>query len=593
MQDEQALAGLQKRLFILAAGLAFAFILAIFRLVSVSTRDHAVFQRYADSLQRREYRALAGRGNFRDRNDDVLVSSALWYRLYIDPSKLQGDPSWVFELAEHYFHKPHSFVVKKLEGKKIFTLDWFASEEVKNEVLSRFGRDATGRRREALRVAGPTYGRKYAAGAVALQVVGYLNADGKPQAGLELSLNSFLEPHLSSTAGALRSADGMLLPFASGGPAFATPGDDLVLTLDGGLQRTAQRLVQETGERTKADFVLLLALDPRTGEILSWAQWPGFDPLRRETMLPIKKDDELDPHSIDPTRNYALDWTWEPGSFVKPLLIASALQEGVITPQSVFVCRGSWSPDGKNVVTCYHHEAHGALTPAGIIAHSCNVGAAQIATKMGAKRLLKWYRRFCLDEAPAMDAGVGVVGRVGGRKLYPLDIATLGFGQGQLRTTPLQLASALAGLANGGVIMQPYVVKAVLTPEGRLLQEFAPRRRAATVDPSIAKTVLHMMRTTITSGTGRHLDLPGYEVCGKTSTAEVSLPGKGYLEDDYHRIVGFFGVLPEHTPRLAVLVLVKYPKVANPSGAGLAGPVFKEFAQEAVHYLRLVPRTSQ
>ena len=583
--------GIQKRAWIMACCLVAFFLLLLLRLALVTTRDHQELSQRADRAHLRPAALPAPRGTIFDRTGTPLASSALWYRVSVDCSQLRRDHQWVYDLAEHYYHKSHAKVEEAIRRRTTLRLDWFASEARRKEILEKLGQVEDGHKPLALHISSHIYGRAYGEQPQAPQLLGYLDADGRAQAGLERTMNSVLAPAAPDASGVILSLWGTPLPFTGGSPTPVQPGNSLVLTLDARLQQLAQSALEDAVNKTKADSGLVLAMDPRTGEILVDAQWPTFNPLDRSTMVPLDRtSDPDDPHEVDPTRNLALDWRWEPGSFMKPLLVAGALQAGVITPQSIFVCKGSWSPEGKTTVSCYNHEVHGTETPGLIIAHSCNVGAAKIATRMGARKLVDWLQQCGLDQAPAMDAGRGAVGMLGEpRRMHPLDVASLGFGQGSVLTTPMQMFSALCGLANGGVIWQPHTVKAILSPAGTVLETFKPQKRAAPASPRVADEVLKMMRQTVTVGTARRLDLPGYHVCGKTSTAQVSSRRGGYIHTPGHLVVGFFGVLPEENPQLAIMVIIKYPKVANPSGSGLAGPVFKELAQQAVRYLRIPP----
>lgn len=597
MVDFQASNQIQRRAIVLAIFLVIFYILMLARLVLVSTRDHQLQLDRAASVHRTPSTLPVPRGTIFDRNGNPLVSSALWYRISLDTKRLEGDPAWAIDMATRLFGKQPSEVEAAIEAGKRFNLDWFASTELKDKLVREYLTKPDGKidsKRDAAISSSEYYGRTYGDVPLAPQLVGFLNADGVPQSGLEFSFDELLSGRAKDNANVIVTADGTPLPVAGGSPELLEPGQALMLTLDDRLQQLAQDAIAQASSAVDADFGLVLVGDPRTGELLAWAQWPSFDPRDRSTMLDRDHlDDKLDPRKVSPLLNYAINWSWEPGSFIKPITIASALEEGKITSNTPLYCSGRWSPDGVSHVSCYHHKVHGAQTPTEVIANSCNVGAAQVAIKLGGRALTTWFRRFGLDQAPAMDAGKGLAGLIGNpERMYPLDVATLGFGQGQVRTTPMQLFAALSSLANGGSLMQPYVVGAVLSPEGKVVKRFEPVKRTQTVSSATANAVLAMMRKTVTSGTASNMNLPGLEICGKTSTAEVSLPGKGYLNDAFHRVVGFFGVLPLSDPQLAIMIVIKYPKDTDPSGSKLAGPVFKELAQQAVRYLRISPAGS-
>ena len=326
--------------------------------------------------------------------------------------------------------------------------------------------------------------------------------------------------------------------------------------------------------RTKARRGSVTVIDPKTGEVLALAVRPAYDPnaagaVAAERWLPR------------PLTN-----VYEPGSTFKIFVTAAALDAGVMGPAERVFCAGSLRVPGDHVIRDAHGKGHGWQTMGDVIKNSCNVGAAQIAARLGRPRLYDYIRRFGFGDS----TGIDLPGEARGIIPAPSEwrgpgLQTISFGQG-ISTTELQLLSAATALANDGVMVRPHIVRAVRDSQGRLVKAVGTEAVRQVVQPHVARAVLRMMIGTVAGGTGAQAAVEGYVIAGKTGTAQKPSPYGGY--DPYRYVASFLGIVPVEDPRLLVLVVLDEPQGMYFGGA-VAAPVFREVASQALWYLRVPP----
>jgi len=411
--------------------------------------------------------------------------------------------------------------------------------------------------------------RAYPAGPLAGRLLGFANIDGQGARGVEQLENDWLAGQ-KMVVPVERDGGGQLLATAAVRPSDAA-GGDIALTIDLGMQAAADRALAEAIERTGARGGSVITLDPRTGEILALAQAPDFDP------------NEFRATPYASTGSWAIDAAVEPGSTLKVFLAAAALETGAVTAQDRFdTTGGAITLPGK---TIRDRRDFGELDLTGMLRVSSNVAAVMVAQRLGREDHYTILRRFGFGQP----TGVGFAGESAGllrpwRQWRPVDHATIAFGQG-ISTTPLQLAAAMAALANGGEWIAPRVVLARRAPGGDWTYDRpAPRQRA--VSRETAAAVLGMMREVVSSvGTGRLAGLAGVSVAGKTGTAQKLDPVSHRYEDDY--IAWFIGAVPAEAPRLVVTVALDEPQRAH-SGGAVAAPLFARVGAAHLAHLGIV-----
>jgi stage V sporulation protein D (sporulation-specific penicillin-binding protein) len=411
--------------------------------------------------------------------------------------------------------------------------------------------------------------RVYSSADNAAQVVGFLGPEGEGAAGLERSCGTWLDGH---NGYAVAEVDNLRreIPDTLQKLVPAQDGLDVRTTLDANAQHIVTEEARRIWEKYHPQGVSIVVVAPMTGDVLALVSMPTFDPNpgRRHTL------------TGENLAERCASRLYEPGSTLKALTIAAALDDGAIGLNSTFTCGGTLKV-GRGLIHCVLHGAaerygHGTETPQDIMRHSCNVGAAQVGLRLGAERLYAAERRFGLLDP----LNVGLPATQRGRLSFdksekinsPGKVARVAFGH-SITTTPLHVAMAYAAIANGGVLMQPRLLTAVTDANGKVRQSWEPKAVRRVLSRQTSAEVCAMLRAVVANGTGKVAALPGYRIGGKTGTANKYRRG-AYVGS----FVGFFPASPNVKPRAVVLVAVDEPKGAY-YGAEVAAPAFQAIAR--------------
>ncbi len=415
--------------------------------------------------------------------------------------------------------------------------------------------------------------RAYPNGTLAAQLLGFAGIDNQGLAGVELAYDTVLR----GTAGrAVASRDGLgrVMVETQQVTSSAADGQDVLLTVDQVIQHITERELIAAVERSGAKGGWALVMDPTTGEILAMASVPAFDPNTGPRASPSR------------WLNRPVSETYEPGSTFKIVLMAAAVDSGAVQTKELFYCSGSLHVPGGHTIRDASERAHGWQTMAGIVRNSCNVGAAQVGTRLGKARFYHYIRAFGFGKP----VGIDLPGESSGIVPPPTawlgpGLQTISFGQG-VSATALQMLTASTVLVNDGTMLRPYVVRAVRDRAGRLVNVVGrvPLRRV--VRPETARDVLQMMVGATERGTGSLARIEGYVTAGKTATAQKPAATGGYDPSRY--VASFLGIVPVPNPRLAALVVLDEPRGAY-SGGEVAAPVFRQIASQVLWYLRVPP----
>jgi cell division protein FtsI (penicillin-binding protein 3) len=410
----------------------------------------------------------------------------------------------------------------------------------------------------------PEERRVYPQHSIAAQVLGFAGVDNHGLSGLELSLDK----PLAGRAGRetlVRDPFGHVLDSIVS--RTARDGSDVSLTIDHNIQAEAELVLRQTVQRWGAKDGTAIVLDPHTGAVLAMAVAPTYD---ANGFPSVPKDLQ---------RNRALTDTYEPGSTFKLVTVAGALSTGIVTPRTAFTL-----PYEIQVADRRIHDAEPrgteTMSVATILAKSSNVGAITLARLLGKSRLTSWVSRFGFGRATGIDfpgESPGIV--LPADKWSGSTIGNVPIGQG-IAVTPIQMASAYAAIANGGVWVRPHLVERV----GGVPARPALHRRV--VSRWIARELTSMLQNVVLDGTGTLAQIPGYHVAGKTGTAAKPDPRGGYSDSKY--VASFVGFAPATHPRVVVLVTVDEPRGAIWGGV-VAAPAFKAIAQQTLQYLSAPP----
>lgn len=408
---------------------------------------------------------------------------------------------------------------------------------------------------------------------LASHCLGFAGIDLKGLEGIELEYDSYLK----GTPGYLlveRDALGRNIYTKNIKQVSATKGYNLQLTIDKTIQYLVEKALEEGVKKHKAKAGIAIVMVPQTGEILALAVRPTFNP------------NNFWDYSPSQWRNRAVTDVFEPGSTFKIFLIASALEEGIFQPQDIFYCENGSYPLEDRVI----HDAHkyGWLTLTKIIKYSSNIGACKIAENLGKKPFYRYIRKFGFGSKTDID----LPGESNGLLTLPykwsrIHLGTISFGQG-ISISPIQLITAFSAIANQGMLMKPYLVKAIFNNKGEIIKEFHPESRERTITQHTSKQVVSILKTVVAKGgTGENAFIPGFEIAGKTGTAQKVDPEiKNYSNSKM--ISSFIGFLPADNPKLTILIIIDEPQ-GIPYGGTVAAPIFKEAASQIIRYLNIPP----
>ncbi len=413
--------------------------------------------------------------------------------------------------------------------------------------------------------------RIYPQGALFANVVGFLNLERVPQAGLEQSRDRDLQRH-ETPFRMRRGADGTPLP--DGIRAGSLYGDDLrlQLTLDARLQQVAQAALAKQVKQWRAKRGAALVMDARTGEMLALASTPSYDPNRFWAYNPGL------------FREWSVQDLYEPGSTFKPINLALALQEKVIQPNGTANDVGQLTIGGWPIFNA-DRRANGVIDFATVLQVSSNVAMVETMSRLKRDRFWNWLHILGIDEVPDTDLPGAVAGQLKTRSEFisgAIEPATAAFGQG-FSLTPLKLVQLHAMLANGGRLVSPHITRGLRS--GDALASSSPARGVPLLDPKVTRIVLGWLETVVQKGSGKGLQIPGYRLGGKTGTAQkarngIYIPGA--------RICSFVAVLPIEDPRYVVLVVVDEPQGGNAYGSTVAVPVARQII-EALLVIEKIP----
>ncbi|HEV3229508.1 MAG TPA: penicillin-binding protein 2 [Solirubrobacteraceae bacterium] len=412
----------------------------------------------------------------------------------------------------------------------------------------------------------PVTRRDYPMGALASQLVGAVGIDGTGLSGLEYSRNRLL----LGTAGQRRvTSDAIGQPIAIRDSRVAQPGSSVTLTLDAVLQGQAEQVLSQIGQSYHPKGATAIVMDPRTNQILAMASWPRVDANNIGSAPPYARE------------NRAIGFNYEPGSTFKAFTVAGALQDGVVTPDTSFDLAPQIQVADR---TIHDAEARGpvTLTTAQILAQSSNVGAITIGLRLGADRFNYWVRRFGFGRPTGVELPGEERGQVLALDKYSgSSMGNLPIGQGE-SVTPLQMATAYAAIANGGILRPPHIIGSV---NGRPVPLPAGHR---IISPQVAAELRRMLQGVLApGGTASEVSIPGYQLAGKTGTANKVDPATGtYSQSRY--VASFVGFAPARNPRLLVSVMADEPQSAIYGGV-VAAPAFGQIMSFALPYLRIGP----
>ena len=508
-----------------------------------------------------------GRGFIYDRNMNELAANIKVESVYATPQDIKNKKKTALLLAK-ILKLDERIILKKISSKRSFA--WI-KRRISPAEISQLRRDLP-------------FGvnfisedkRFFPKRELASGLIGFTGIDNQGLAGIEHQYDATLKGDIVKTV-IKKDARGKLVQFNGKVDGRDAEGRGIVLAIDEVIQFFTEHHLSKQVKKYQAKSGVAIVMNPSTGEVYAIANVPQYNPNNYSSYKPRR------------WINRAVSNSYEPGSIFKPILAAAAIDAGVAMPHDIFFCEdGKFSIKGKSIGEAANHK-FGWLTLQDIIAKSSNIGSVKVAQQLGEKAFYEYIRKFGFGQK----TGVALPGEATGlfKELEAWDersLASISFGQ-EISTTPLQMINAISVIANGGVLMVPHVTHEVIK-QGRAIKSFRPKTVRRVVSTQTSRQVVDILKRSVKAGTGGEAAIKGYEVAGKTGTAQKYDRKTGsYSKTAY--VSSFVGFVPADAPKIAILVMVDEPRGVH-WGGSVAAPIFKNIGRETLRYLN-VPSDDQ
>ena len=557
------------------------------------------------------------RGDILDRNGETLAVGETVFDIILDPlliveidtderEKAAEARASAAESGDEYtepeFSKDTGFrQVSEILGISVETLESYVALDAegnpaKNNHYFRIAQDVSYEQGKKINDLGYSwiYGeqdtkRSYPYNSLAAQVIGFIRGDS--YWGIESYYNNYM---LGVPGRTFRTyeADGSIVTQREN----PVKGNKVVTTLDAHLQQYAEEACKEAYDSYGPEYTASIIMNPQTGEVYAMAQYPTFnanEPMELSTITDEEEQkafDELsDKEKYEEAnkvwKNFNISETFEPGSIYKPMVVAMALEEGIISPNDTFVC-GGYKKVADQEINCHFTAGHGALDVAGVLAQSCNVGMMDIIAKMDPETYLKYQHDFGFGEKTGIDlpgesSASNLLNTLD--NLHSVEMATNSFGQG-FNCTAIQAINATAAVINGGKLKKPYVVSQILDNDGNIVMENEPHVVRQVISQDTSDWVRQALETTYTEGTASKAQITGYSFGGKTGTAQQSPRS----EEKY--VLSFIAYHTVENPDIMVMTTIFKPRDYNDHGGSATPvPMLKEIFEKIIDYEALPP----
>ncbi len=524
-------------------------------------KNDELFQKALDQRMR-PFPVYSRRGIIYDRNMEELAISVSGDAVYAIPVEVKEPKLTAKTLAE----------ILNMEYSDIY------NRIIRRTATVWIDRKLTDKEAEAIRTIdlpgiklAETSQRFYPNNELAAHILGIAGMDNQGLEGLELYYDKYLRGAPGQVL-AERDAKGKEIP--EGLREFLTPqdGNNLILTIDKSIQYIVERELDKVMEEVNAARGGIIVMDPKTGDILAMASRPTYDPNTYNEY----------PNSV--RRNFVLTDSYEPGSTFKVITSAAALEEGLVTPLETFFDPGYILVEDRRL-RCWRGGGHGSQTFIEAAENSCNVVFVTIGMRLAKEKFYEYIKDFGFGAR----TGIDFPGEASGilmplKNVGPVEQGTISFGQG-IAVTPLQLVTAVAAVANDGLLMKPRLVKAIRDSEGNIIEEFPETPLRQVISEDTAKTLQMILESVVLNGSGRNAGIAGYRVAGKTGTAQKAEDGRYGSK----RVVSFVGFAPVDDPRIAAIVVLDEPNAWTTFASVLAAPSFRELAYDTLQYLGIEP----
>ena len=535
------------------------------RLVQVQVIDHDYYAAQAEEEHLHETTVREPRGAILDRNGYPLATTTIAFDVYIDPrswANAATAASGAETLAPLIAREPAELIQAVLNFEQG---DYLAARSVDAYTgLQLLEQAPTGVKLVETGL------RFYPEGDLASALLGFLGLDQEGLAGIEAAY----DVELGGVPGVIyfeRDGLGNPIPFGRQLGTEPVAGGDIRLTIDRYIQRLVERTLALAVERHEATGGTIIVMDPNTGAVLAMASEPTF------SLSTLDLDDE---EQTALYRQRAVTDVYPPGSVMKTLTMAAAIDSGLVGPGTMYLDDGAAEIEGGTTILNWDFSAHGMTTMTDVLRFSLNTGAVWLSGVLGPERFYDYIERYGFRRPTGVGLGgdrAGLMRLPGDDDWYPIDLATNSFGQG-ISVTPLHMISAVSALVNGGLLMRPYIVQEVSSPDERRVYEPVVVRRAVSEETS--RTMVQMMNAVVDGMPGHLAQVAGYSVGGKTGTTT--------FVDRPETIASFVGFAPVDDPALIMLVKIDAPQDSQLGGV-VAAPIFSDLAPRILSYLGVQP----
>ncbi len=588
--------------------IAFGLVCVCFLGLAVRMGYHQIYKadEYAQKAVRQQTSdrvVTAIRGSIVDINGSELAKSATTHTIWIRPDSVKGNGN--NEAEKIVNSQNEATVLAEILGMSYDEVYGIITSEKKLLKLAKnVDKDVAEEIREVInekdsKIVGVEIvedaKRYYPLGAFASQILGTTTDDNSGLTGLERYYNSYLAG-LNGRWITTKDTRANSLAYGTNKYYSAEDGLTLRLTVDENIQYIVEQKIAEGLETTKAKRVMCIVMDPKTGAILATAQTNEYDPNNPRD--PAPGDEEAfgkmtEAEKVDywnqNWRSFCINDVYEPGSTFKLITTSIALDEGVTYVQDKFFCPGHIKVADRDLHCWNYPAAHGTENLPQAVQNSCNVAMVQLVQRIGLTRYFDGLDRFGITEKTGIDypgEGGNIIQTRSGAG--PVGLATMSYGQG-IAVTPISMITAVSSIANGGKLMQPHFMDALLDSDGNVVEQYEPEIRNITISAQTAADMLEIMESVVSEGGGGTAKIAGYRIGGKTGTASKPIPG-GYSKTD------IFGsmlvVAPLEDPQFVCLVIVDTPRVGK-YGSTTAGPICKNIMQDIFVYKDIKPNYTE
>lgn len=561
----------RKKIWIMFLFIFFISLFLIGRLVYLMIFCSEYYGKKAEDLHERERDIKAARGQIVDATGTVLATNRSVCTISVIHSQIK-EPERVIEVLVKELGLSEETVRKRVE--KVSSI-----ERIKTNVLKETG-DAIREYQLAGVKVDEDYKRYYPYDTLASKVIGFTGADNQGILGLEVKY----EDYLKGTDGkilTLTDARGVEIENAGETRMEPVNGNDLYISLDSNIQMYCEQAAQKVYTEKEAQNVSVLVMNPQNGEVMAMVNYPEFhlnDPFTLDCELTGTETEEQKQELRNQMwRNPCINDTYEPGSTFKIITTAAALEEGVLSLDDQFQCPGFKIVEDRKI-RCHKVGGHGSETFVEGIMNSCNPVFIEVGLRLGPERFYQYFKQFGLlsktnidlpGEAATIMHQLDNIGQV--------ELATISFGQ-SFQITPIQLATTVSSLINGGTRVTPHFGVCAKDENGKVVETFSYKSYDNICEEETSETLRYLLEKVVSEGTGKNGAVEGFEIGGKTATSQT-LP-----RSDHKYISSFLGFAPASDPQVLVLVIIRDPKGVYYGGT-IAAPVAKEIFENMLPYL--------